>query len=113
MTDSINKIVIVGGGSAGWLTAAIIAAEYETESTPETLGTPLTITLIESPTISTIGVGEGTWPSMRTTLQKIGITETEFISRCDASFKQGTAFPKLAECRRRRLRPPFYTTSGL
>ena len=92
MTDSINKIVIVGGGSAGWLTAAIIAAEYETESTPETLGIPLTITLIESPTISTIGVGEGTWPSMRTTLQKIGITETEFISRCDASFKQGTAF---------------------
>ncbi|MGB1422739.1 MAG: tryptophan halogenase family protein [Pseudomonadales bacterium] len=92
MTDSINQIVIVGGGSAGWLTAAIIAAEYETQPTADPVGIPLAITLIESPSISTIGVGEGTWPSMRTTLQKIGITETEFISRCDASFKQGTAF---------------------
>ena len=37
-------------------------------------------------------VGEGTWPSMRTTLQNIGISETEFLLSCDASFKQGSRF---------------------
>ena len=47
---------------------------------------------MESPDVPTIGVGEGTWPSMRTTLQRIGLSETEFVRECDASFKQGTWF---------------------
>jgi tryptophan halogenase len=54
--------------------------------------TSVNVTLIESPSIATIGVGEGTWPSMRTTLQSIGISETDFIRHCDAAFKQGTCF---------------------
>jgi len=53
---------------------------------------PVDITLVESPDVATIGVGEGTWPTMRATLQKIGISETEFLARCTASFKQGTRF---------------------
>jgi hypothetical protein len=52
----------------------------------------ISITLLESPHIATIGVGEGTWPSMRSTLQSIGISETDFIRCCDAAFKQGTCF---------------------
>ena len=52
----------------------------------------MSVTLVESPDIPTIGVGEGTWPTMRTTLATIGISETEFLKVCDASFKQGSRF---------------------
>ncbi|MCE9686498.1 tryptophan 7-halogenase [Shewanella sp. AS16] len=88
----IHKIVIVGGGSAGWLTAAILAAEHNVDRGQVAASPRLDITLIESPDVATIGVGEGTWPSMRNTLSKIGISETEFIRQCDASFKQGSRF---------------------
>lgn len=81
----IKNIVIVGGGTAGWLTAAILAAEFQ--KIPS-----ITVTLVESPDVSTIGVGEGTWPTMRSTLKRIGISETDFLRRCSASFKQGSKF---------------------
>lgn len=87
MSGSIRKVVIVGGGTAGWLTACLIAAEHRGPG-----GRALDIVLIESPDIPTIGVGEGTWPSMRMTLQKIGISESDLVRDCDASFKQGTEF---------------------
>jgi tryptophan halogenase len=87
MHKPLKKIVIVGGGSAGWLTAGIIASEHAIES-----GADLEITLIESADVPTIGVGEGTWPSMRSTLKKMGISETDFLLECDASFKQGSKF---------------------
>ena len=78
----IEHIVIVGGGSAGWLTAGVIAAEHP----------HLTVTLVESPDIAPIGVGEGTWPTMRDTLRKIGVSESDFFRECDAAFKQGSRF---------------------
>ncbi len=84
---AIKKVTIVGGGAAGWLTAAVIAAEHLSHL-PDTIN----VTLIESPEVKSIGVGEGTWPSMRSTLEKIGISEIEFITCCDASFKQGSQF---------------------
>ncbi|REJ67835.1 MAG: tryptophan 7-halogenase [Proteobacteria bacterium] len=83
----IQHIVIVGGGTAGWLTANVIAARFRPEQ-----GLGVRVTLVESPNVPTIGVGEGTWPSMRTTLKDIGISEADFIRSCDASFKQGTWF---------------------
>lgn len=84
--SQIKHVVIVGGGTAGWITAGTLAAEHG-------LGdSPLKITLVESPDINPIGVGEGTWPSMRSTLQKMGVSETDFIRECDASFKQGSKF---------------------
>jgi flavin-dependent dehydrogenase len=89
MEDSISRIIIVGGGSAGWLTAGVIAAEHRIDSQAQQ---PFELVLIESPDVPTIGVGEGTWPSMRSTLQRIGLSETDFIRECDASFKQGTCF---------------------
>lgn len=79
----IRKVLILGGGSAGWLTAGVLAAEH---------GDRLDISLIESPDVPTIGVGEGTWPSMRETLRKMGVVEREFIRECDVSFKQGSKF---------------------
>ena len=52
----------------------------------------LSVTLIESPDIKIIGVGEGTWPTMRGSLEKIGVSETALFRECDASFKQGGKF---------------------
>ena len=82
MTSPIGTVAIVGGGTAGWLAACVLAARR-----PE-----LSISLVESPDIPTIGVGEGTWPTMRETLATIGIAESEFLRVCDASFKQGSRF---------------------
>jgi len=87
MTKAIKNIVIVGGGTAGWLTAGILAAQLKEEA-----GFQHTITLIESPNVPIIGVGEGTWPTMRTTLKRMGIRETDFIKTCNVSFKQGAKF---------------------
>ena len=94
MQDAVKRIVIVGGGTAGWITACLIAAEQRDRAQPG-----VEITLIESPDIPTIGVGEGTWPSMRSTLQKIGLAESDLIRECDASFKQGTQFVSWTESR--------------
>jgi 2-polyprenyl-6-methoxyphenol hydroxylase-like FAD-dependent oxidoreductase len=81
MSEAIKHIVVVGGGSAGWLVAGLLAAEH-----------PLRVTLVESPAVPAIGVGEGTWPSMRDTLHRIGVSESDFFRECDAAFKQGSRF---------------------
>ena len=83
----ISQIVIVGGGTAGWLSACMIAASLDREG-----GSVPSVTLIESPDVPTLGVGEGTWPTLRRTLQQIGIAEADFLIACDASFKQGSRF---------------------
>ena len=85
--NPVQSIVVAGGGAAGWLTAAIIAAEHNVKNNPS-----ISVTLVESPDVKILGVGEGTWPTMRDTLRKIGIDESTFITSCDASFKQGTRF---------------------
>jgi glycine/D-amino acid oxidase-like deaminating enzyme len=87
MTGQIRHIVILGGGSAGWLTAGVLASEHRVKSNDD-----IRITLVESPDVKTIGVGEGTWPSMRETLRRMGVSETEFVTECDASFKQASKF---------------------
>jgi len=85
----VKTVVVVGGGIAGWLTAGRLAAKHKANTE-----TGLKVMLVESPTIPTIGVGEGTWPTMRSTLIALGISETDFIRECDASFKQGAKFAK-------------------
>ena len=84
---AVRRIVVLGGGSAGWLTAATLAAELGGEG-PDALR----ITLIESPDVPSIGVGEGTWPTMRATLHHIGLSEVDLVRECDAAFKQGSRF---------------------
>ena len=92
MEKDISRVIVVGGGTAGWITACLIAAEQKHAGDRRP-----SITLIESPDIPIIGVGEGTWPSMRLTLQKIGLSEADLIQECGASFKQGTQFVAWAE----------------
>lgn len=87
MSAGVSQVIIVGGGSAGWLTAGLVAAEHAVTSR-----VPLKVTLLESPDVGPIGVGEGTWPTMRDTLRRIGVTETDFFRECDVAFKQGSRF---------------------
>jgi tryptophan 7-halogenase len=89
LSDAVRNVVIVGGGSAGWLAAAVIAAEHCTKP-----GAQLRVTVVESPDVAPIGVGEGTWPTMRDTLRSIGVSESDFIRECDATFKQGSRFDR-------------------
>src|SRR5207244_2416580 len=81
----VRRIVIVGGGTAGWITAGVLASRYPLRGKDG-----VSITLIESRQQPPIGVGEGTWPTIRATLKQIGVTETDFLRECDASFKQGS-----------------------
>jgi len=87
LDQPVKKVVIVGGGTAGWLTAGLLAADHCAHR-PD----GLEVTLIESPRIGILGVGEGTWPSLRDTLRRIGLRETDFLRRCNAAFKQGSRF---------------------
>ncbi|NEZ04868.1 tryptophan 7-halogenase [Wenzhouxiangella sp. XN201] len=83
----MRDVVVVGGGTAGWITAGLIAAKHATGT-----GRGVRVTLVESPQVGTIGVGEGTWPTMRSTLRQLGIRESTFLAECTATFKQGTRF---------------------
>ncbi len=82
-----KSIIIVGGGTAGWISAAYMARMLSANAE-----TGVKITLIESPDIGTIGVGEGTFPSIRKTLSRIGLSETELIRDANATLKQGIRF---------------------
>ena len=85
--DKVENIVIVGGGTAGWLTAGVIAARHQGRRQHG-----FSVTLVESPNVPIIVVGEGTWPTLRSTLRKIGVSETDFFRECDGAFKQGARF---------------------
>ena len=87
MNRPIKNVLIVGGGTAGWLTAAFLAKSLGAKRNTE-----VRITLVESREIGIIGVGEGTFPSIRGTLSAIGIPEATFLRECSATFKQGVRF---------------------
>ena len=82
-----RRILIVGGGTAGWLAAAYLAKHLALSERSH-----LEVTVLESPDIGIIGVGEGTFPTIRTTLQFLGIDERRFIREASATFKQGIRF---------------------
>ena len=85
---SPGRLVIVGGGTAGWLAAAFFS---------RTMGLGGGVTLVESSEIGIIGVGEGTFPTIRSTLANLGVGEAEFLRRSSATFKQGVLFEGWAE----------------
>jgi len=89
MVRPVRRVVIVGGGTAGWLTAGVIAAKHRSR-----MPAGFSVTLVESPNVPIIGVGEGTWPTLRSTLARIGVSETELFRECDAAFKQGARFAR-------------------
>jgi tryptophan halogenase len=83
----VNKVVIAGGGTAGWLAAAALSQQ---------LGRVLDITLIESDEIGTIGVGEATIPPIRVFHKLLQIDEQEFMRATAATFKLGISFENWA-----------------
>ena len=84
MQNTLNSICIVGGGTAGWMAASLLSSALQ--------GSRIKITLIESPDIATIGVGESTVPSMMDFLRTCRIDLKEFTQATSASFKLGIRF---------------------
>ncbi len=84
MADPIRSILIVGGGTAGWMTAAFLSRYLDAGR--------CTITVVESEAIGTIGVGEATVPPLAAFLRAMGIDEDDFLVQCNATYKLGIRF---------------------
>ncbi|MBF6169663.1 tryptophan 7-halogenase [Streptomyces gardneri] len=114
MNDNrINKVVVLGGGTAGWMTASYLG---------KALGDEVSITVLEAPAIPKIGVGEATVPNLhKTFFDFLGLTEEDWMRECNASFKMGIKFinwrtPGVGEATGRRFRDAtdhYYHLFGL
>lgn len=88
MHSPIKKIVIVGGGTAGWMAAAMLV---------RFLGKQLTITQIESDKVGTVGVGEASIPPLKMFNQALDIDEHEFLKATNGTYKLGIEFDNWAQ----------------
>lgn len=80
----VQHICVVGGGSAGWMTALMLATTA--------YGPRLKVTVLESPQVGIIGVGEGSTPWLRRFFEILGIEESEWMPACNATYKSGITF---------------------
>lgn len=97
MPNPVKSILIVGGGTAGWMTAAYLANWLKT--------TDISVTLVESEQIGTIGVGEATVPGIHQFIRDLNISEPEFIAATNATFKLGIEFEQWAGVGQRFFHP--------
>ena len=86
MASMPDKILIVGGGTAGWMAALHMQDAWGDKG--------VDICLIESPIIGTVGVGEGTTPRLREFYTRLDIPESEWMPACNATYKCGISFPE-------------------
>ncbi|WP_102797756.1 tryptophan halogenase family protein [Bowmanella denitrificans] len=83
MTNSKpNKILIVGGGTAGWMAANLLVSKWQ----------DIEISLVESEDIGIIGVGEGSTPHLKLFFDAIGVSDEQWMPRCNATYKNGISF---------------------
>lgn len=83
MQKAIKKVVIVGGGTAGWISAALLK---------KVVGSPIDVELVESESIGTVGVGEATIPPIRLLNNVLGVNESEFLTKTKGTIKLGIQF---------------------
>ena len=100
METRIKKVVIAGGGTAGWMAAALLS---------KTLGKVVDVSLIESDEIGTVGVGEATIPPLVTFLRLLNIKEQDFMRATQGTFKLGIRFENWKDVGESYLHP-FGTT---
>lgn len=98
--NCVKKVVIAGGGTAGWVAAAALSKQ---------LGKLLDVVLVESDQIGTVGVGEATIPPMRVFHSLLGIDEQEFMRATEAVFKLGIEFKNWGQIGDQYIHP-FGTT---
>lgn len=79
-----HRIVIAGGGTAGWMAANLLAHHWK--------NTPVEISLVEAPNIGIIGVGEGSTPTLKRFFTDLGIDEAEWMPKCHATYKTNIRF---------------------
>ena len=79
-----RSVIVLGGGTAGWMAANLIHRRWSEQGT--------TVSLIESRDIGIIGVGEGSTPQLKAFFDEIGVAEAEWMPRCNATYKAGIEF---------------------
>jgi hypothetical protein len=84
VSDPVRKIVVAGGGTAGWMVASLLGRHFERQ--------PVAITVVESSEIGTVGVGEATVPAIREYFQEIGIDAYEVMRATQGTIKLGIEF---------------------
>jgi len=92
MDGSIKRVLVVGGGTAGWMAAGYLAKRLGGERRDG-----LEVTLVESADIGIIGVGEGSFSSVKLAFTALGVDEAWFLREASATFKQGNKFVDWAQ----------------
>ena len=89
MPGAAPRVVVLGGGSAGWITACLLHHEWSARGG--------SVTVVESSAVGIIGVGEGSTPQLKGFFDHLGIAEDEWMPACDATYKLGIRFTGWSE----------------
>lgn len=100
--SDVRNVLIVGGGTAGWLTALSLASAIR-----DRVNGKIRLSLIEASDVPTVGVGEATLPTIVNLFRHLGISESEFMLECDATFKLGIRFDRWRQNQNDHFWHPF------